>query len=186
MERQRWLARIGSGVLLTLLFLCFALIPLSLGIDREVAFKVEAAPSLTARGEAPLAPTFAALWERTLSGCGLNCHSPEAADGSEHGPDLSQRDGFLQQLRQKRVADDYPLWRDLRSGDCNQLPLLLPGDPLRSTLVGSLIEEYAAQIGQQQQCHTAYNFHATVYATLERGEAAALVSWVARGAPATE
>ncbi len=146
--------------------------------------RVDRPPGLERGGAKPVKPTFPSLWEHYFYSCGVNCHSPVAADFTEFGPDLSTRASFYSGLVGRRIGPDYPQWADFRTGDCNQIPLIDPGSPERSLVAASLIEALATQLEQQVGCTTAYTTHEVNRITITDPELAkALRTWIRQGAP---
>jgi hypothetical protein len=124
--------------------------------------------------------TYSSLWNSTFSSCGVNCHSPSAADGTENGPDLSSKASFYDNLVNKNVDNDYPAWAGVKSGDCNSINFITPGNAAESTVVTSLIESYSIN---QTSCTSSYNLHVVDRTTItDPAVQNALVTWVNNGA----
>ena len=124
--------------------------------------------------------TYSNLWNSTFSSCGVNCHSPSAADGTENGPDLSSKGGFYANLVGKTVNKDYPDWANFKNGNCNDIPFIQPGDAAGSTVVTSLIESYSVN---QTSCTSSYNLHVVEHVEITDSEIQnALVDWITEGA----
>ena len=127
-----------------------------------------------------ITPTYSSLWDSTFSSCGVNCHSPSAADGTENGPDLSSKGSFYANLIGKTVNKDYPDWAAVKNGDCNDIPFIQPGDAAGSTVVTSLIESYSVN---QTSCTSSYNLHVVEHVEITDSEIQnALVDWITEGA----
>ncbi|HFD86354.1 MAG TPA: hypothetical protein ENJ35_01610 [Gammaproteobacteria bacterium] len=126
-------------------------------------------------------PTYTSLWNSTFSSCGVNCHAPGVSDGTENGPDLRTKAGFYANLVGKNVNNDYPAWASFKSGNCNNIDFITPGDAARSTVVTSLVESFSIN---QTSCTSSFNLHAVNKITIsDKQTIDALVSWVNAGAP---
>lgn len=129
-----------------------------------------------------LEPTLSSLWAEQLSGCAINCHEPagEVADG----PDYSTPTLFHAQSVDKTIANDYPAWAAIRTGNCNEVPLIAPGEPDRSLVLASLVQSYADQLAAAENCIPAYNLHEVNRLTFAADDPfiQALVTWIERGA----
>ncbi len=154
----------------TLIIICAsALLTTTFWGCAEVADKVE--------------PTFASLWDKSFSGCGLNCHlpSPGVSDGTQNGPDLSSQEKFYSNLVNKTVNDDYPEWE--RGGDCNDVKFIAPGDANQSTVAASLIQSVSDTLGASDNCATSFNLHEVGKATITNKDIqTALIDWINNGA----
>lgn len=125
-------------------------------------------------------PTYSSLWNSTFSSCGVNCHSPTAADGTENGPDLSSKASFYANLVGKNVDNDYPAWATVKAGNCNSINFITPGNASQSTVVTSLIESYAIN---QTSCTSSFNLHAVNNTTIsDKATQDALIAWINDGA----
>ena len=124
--------------------------------------------------------TYSSLWDSTFNSCGVNCHSPAAADGTENGPDLSSKGGFYTNLVGKTVNKDYPNWANFKNSNCNDIPFIKPGDAAGSTVVTSLIESYSIN---QTSCVSSYNLHVVNNVEITDSQIQnALVQWINDGA----
>lgn len=130
-----------------------------------------------------LQPTLTSLWDNLLTGCGVNCHSPNAADGSELGPDMSTKANFYANVVGKSVTADYPNWAGLKTGDCNNINFITPGNANESTLTAALILSISDSLATAQSCVTAYNFHDVNNQAISDQELQnALITWINNGA----
>ena len=124
--------------------------------------------------------TYSSLWDSTFNSCGVNRHSPAAADGTENGPDLSSKGSFYANLVGKTVNQDYPNWANFKNGNCNDIPFIKPGDAAGSTVVTSLIESYSIN---QTSCVSSYNLHVVNNVEITDSQIQnALVQWINDGA----
>ncbi len=131
-------------------------------------------------GDEEKTPTYTSLWNSTFSSCGVNCHSPTAADGTDNGPDLSSKSSFYSNLVGKNVDSDYPSWASYKTGNCNNINFITPGDAAQSTVVTSLIESYSIN---QTSCVSSFNLHAVNNTTItDKATQDALVAWINDGA----
>ncbi len=122
--------------------------------------------------------TYSSLWDSTFNSCGVICHSPAAANGTQNGPDLSSKSSFYANLVGKTVNNDYPNW--VKSGNCNDIPFIKPGDAAGSTVVASLIESYSIN---QTSCVSSYNLHVVENVEITDSQIQnALVQWINDGA----
>ena len=125
--------------------------------------------------------TLDSLWDNKFSSCGQTCHSANAADGTENGPDLSSKATFVANLNNKTVNADYPNW--IKTGDCNDTKMINAGNANSSTLVASLIRSVADVLEANANCATSYNLHDVNKVTISDAELRdALISWVNAGA----
>ncbi len=125
-------------------------------------------------------PTYSSLWDNTFSSCGVNCHSPTSSDGTENGPDLSSKSSFYANLVGKSVNDDFPAWAGVKSGDCNNIDFIAPGNASGSTVVTSLIESFSIN---QTSCTSSFNLHVVNRATITDSKTQdAVVNWINGGA----
>ncbi len=148
-----------------------------LGLASVVLVGCSGGDSTTSKPE----PTLSSLWNAKFSSCGLNCHSPDASDGTENGPDLRSKDSFYTQLVGKNVNRDFPLWATVKSGNCNDIDFIAPGNPRGSTLVTSLVQSYSIN---QTTCTSSYNLHEVNRVTISNQDLIdALVTWINAGAP---
>lgn len=128
-------------------------------------------------------PTFSSLWEHRFSSCGTSCHSSNASDGTELGPDLTTKSGFYTNLVNKTVNADYPAWVAVKTSDCNDSKFINPGDSDSSSLAASLIQSKSVTLAAAESCNTAFNLHAVTNDTISDLDVAkALVDWIDAGA----
>lgn len=122
-------------------------------------------------------PTLTSLWDNLFSGCGINCHSATASDGTENGPDLSTKANFYSNLVNKSPSDiEYQAW--VRNSDCN-VNFITPGDVNQSSLAAVLIQSISDSFG----CTTSYNIHEVNNQTISDDELKnALITWINSGA----
>lgn len=134
-------------------------------------------------GSPSVEPTLTSLWDNLLTGCGVNCHSPNAADGSELGPDMSTKANFYANVVGKSVTNDYPNWAALKTGDCNNVNFIMPGNANESTLAAALILSISDSLAAAQSCTTAYNYHDVNSQAISDDELKnALINWINNGA----
>ena len=120
------------------------------------------------------------VWENHLKGCSLNCHSPDGTESS--GPDMSTQDKFYANVVGKTVDNDYPDWAATRTGDCNDVPLIKPGDADNSLVVASLIQSVAEAMAAANNCTSAINIHTTNNITSTKASLIDLIEWINDGA----
>ncbi len=133
-------------------------------------------------GDSPppsIQPTLTSLWDNLFTGCGVNCHTSTAADGTQFGPDLSTKTNFYTNLFNKSAVD-YPQW--LRTSDCN-VKFITPGDANESTLAAALILSVSDTLAKAHNCVTAYNIHdVNNTAISDNALKNALITWINNGA----
>lgn len=123
---------------------------------------------------------FTSLYDNVFSGCGLNCHSSTATDGTENGPLLSTKGDFYTNLISKSPAN-YPGF--LKGSDCTGFNYIEPGNASGSLLLGTLVQSYSDSIGATGVCTTSYNQHAVIqYDITDTVVIDALVTWINNGA----
>ena len=126
-------------------------------------------------------PTLTSLWDNELKDCGLNCHSPDASDGTENGPDLTTKDNFYNNLVGKNVINDYPSW--VRGGNCDSVNFITAGNANQSTVTASLIQSYSDNLGAAENCVTSFNEHVDKNVSItDQATQDALVEWINNGA----
>ena len=125
------------------------------------------------------------VWESSLKGCSLNCHSPDGVGKNlDKGPDMSTQDKFYTNVVNKTVAADYPNWSNVRTGDCDNVKLIAPGDAANSLVVASLVESVSNSLAASANCTTAFNIHVTPENVTDQTQAwTELVKWINDGAP---
>ncbi len=121
--------------------------------------------------------TFSSLWENSFSGCGINCHSPDAADGTQNGPNMSSKETFHTDLVSKS-ATDFPGW--LKSSNCDDVSFITPGNAAGSSLPASLIESASDTLAASGNCTTSYNLHVVYRVTINNADD--LIEWINAGA----
>ncbi len=124
-----------------------------------------------------LRTTFSSLWESSFSGCGINCHSSDAADGTENGPDMSNKDKFYSNLVNKSAVN-FPVW--LKNGNCDGVNFITPGNAAGSSLPASLIESSSDALAASENCTTSLNIHVVNQATINNEDG--LIEWINAGA----
>jgi hypothetical protein len=128
-------------------------------------------------------PTLTSLWDNEFNGCGVICHSPNASDGTELGPDLTTKDNFYNNLVGKNVFNDYPNWASRRVGNCDNVNFITPGNADQSTLTSTLIESYSVSLADSQMCDTTFSVHADIGNDIsDKATQDALVEWINNGA----
>jgi len=125
------------------------------------------------------------VWESSLKGCSLNCHSPDGVGkGLDKGPDMSTQDKFYSNVVGKTVGTDYPDWPAVRVGTCDSVQLIKPGDANNSLVVASLVQSVSDSLAAANSCQTAYNIHVTPENVTDNSQAwTDLVKWINDGAP---
>ena len=132
-------------------------------------------------GNDKVQPTLTSLWEYHFNGCGLNCHSPDAADGTENGPDLTTKENFYNNLVGKNAVDDFGSW--LKNSNCNAVDFITPGNANESSLAAAMLQNVSDQLSAAYSCTTSYNIHVVNRVAISDQEIAnALVSWINSGA----
>ncbi len=128
-------------------------------------------------------PTYTSLWDNLFNGCGVNCHSPSASDGTEAGPDMSSKSAFYNNLVGKSVSVDYASWASVRTGNCNSAKFIAAGNANASTVAASLIQSVSDTLSANQSCVTAYSVHEADKVTLSDADLiSALQDWINQGA----
>jgi hypothetical protein len=131
-------------------------------------------------------PTLTSLWDNLFTGCGVNCHTSTASDGTELGPDLSTKAKFYTNLVDKSVDVDYSAWglSPTKISDCNSMKLISPGDANGSTMAAALILSISdILIAPPFNCVTAYSFHdVNNQAISDNVLKNALITWINNGA----
>jgi hypothetical protein len=134
-------------------------------------------------GSTSVEPTLTSLWDNYFNGCALNCHSPGVTSTVPTGPDLSTKQKFYDNLVNKTVNNDYPLWIATRTGTCNAVRFIMPGSANDSTVAASLIDSISSTVATTYNCDTAYNLHVVNRVDLGDSEIRnALVEWIDQGA----
>lgn len=131
-------------------------------------------------------PTLTSLWDNLFTGCGINCHTSTAADGTENGPDLSTKANFFTNLINKSVDNDYIAWTTElppKGGTCNDVNFVTPGNANESTLAAALILNVSDTLAANHNCITAYSVHEVIKQTVSDNELKnALITWINNGA----
>lgn len=131
--------------------------------------------------EQKVEPTLSSLWEHEFQTCGVTCHSANAADGTDLGPDLSTQAKFYGNLVNKNVVSNFSSW--VKTGDCNSVDFVEPGNAARSTLAASLLVNYHDTLAADVPCTSSYNIHVSYKAAItDSAVADALVAWINNGA----
>lgn len=125
-------------------------------------------------------PTLTSLWDSLFTGCGVNCHSANAADGTQNGPDLSTKANFYANLVSKS-ASDYQAW--LKASNCNSVDFITPGNANESSMAAALILSVSDTLAAAQNCVTAYNEHEVNNQTISDSALKnAVITWINDGA----
>jgi hypothetical protein len=128
-------------------------------------------------------PTFTSLWDHLFSGCGVNCHGPDSSDGTQYGPDLTSMNSFLSNTIKQNVNNDFLAWANVKSGNCNDVNFITPGNADRSTVAASLILSISDRLAASDNCVTSFNLHEVNRVTItDKAVANALVNWINNGA----
>lgn len=131
-------------------------------------------------------PTLTSLWDNLFTGCGVICHSANAADGTELGPDLSTKANFYTNLVDKSVDVDYADWglSPNKISNCNSMKLINPGDANGSTMAAALILSISDILSAPPyNCVTAYSFHdVNNQAISDNTLKNAVITWINNGA----
>lgn len=126
-------------------------------------------------------PTYSSLWDNVFSGCGVSCHSVNSTDGTQSGPILDSKQNFYQNLVGKNTAADYPNW--IKTGDCDSINYITPGNANQSTLAGALILSVSDALKSSSSCDSAYNIHSVTNDVISDEDTAnALIQWINDGA----
>jgi hypothetical protein len=134
-------------------------------------------------GSQSVEPTFTSLWDHLFSGCGVNCHGPGSSDGTQYGPDLTSMNSFLANTINRNVNTDFPAWASVKTGDCNNVNFITPGNADRSTVAASLIQSISDRLTASDDCNTSFNLHEVNRVTItDQAVANALVDWINNGA----
>jgi hypothetical protein len=133
--------------------------------------------------ESAVEPTFTSLWDHLFSGCGVNCHGTDSSDGTENGPDLTSMNSFLANTINRNVNTNYPAWANFKTGDCNDVNFITPGNADQSTVAASLIQSISDRLAASDDCVTSFNLHEVNRVTItDQAVANALVDWINNGA----
>jgi hypothetical protein len=128
-------------------------------------------------------PTLSSLWDNLFTGCGVNCHTSTAADGTELGPDMSTKANFYAQVVGRSVASDYPNWASVKTGDCDTVNFITAGNANESTLAAALISSVSSTLSTAHSCTTTYNYHnVNNQAISDSTLSNALITWINNGA----
>jgi hypothetical protein len=131
-------------------------------------------------------PTLTSLWNNLFTGCGVNCHTSTASDGTELGPDLSTKANFYNNLVNKSVDTDYPAWglSPTKLSNCNSMNFITPNNATESTLAAALIQSISDTLSAPPfNCVTAYNLHdVNNQAISDNTLKNALITWINNGA----
>jgi hypothetical protein len=126
---------------------------------------------------------FEDVWESSLKGCSVNCHSPDGVGmGLDLGPDMSTPDKFYANVVGKSVAGNYAAWAVGRTGTCDNVQLIKAGDAGNSLVVGSLVQVTSDNIAAKFNCVTTYTIHETNNVTDSTQTWSDLVDWINDGA----
>lgn len=126
--------------------------------------------------------TFSSLWDYVFDGCGIVCHSIIASDFTDLGPILTEKTGFYNNLVNKKGMD-HTDWSARKTGNCNHVNFITPGDIYQSTMAASLIETISTKLATAESCLTSYGLHSTLNATITDPEIeTALIDWINNGA----
>ncbi len=121
--------------------------------------------------------SYSSLWESSFRGCGLHCHSPDSANGTENGPDMTTKDKFYSNLVGKSLQD-FPDWS--KDGNCDSVDFITPGDAAKSSLPASLIQSFSDDLSALLNCTSSFNLHAVNNIIIN--DQNGLISWIDAGA----
>jgi hypothetical protein len=128
-------------------------------------------------------PTLTSLWNNLFSGCGVNCHSSNATDGTELGPYMDTKTNFRTNLVNNTVNNDYLPWATVKDGNCDNVKFITPGNANESTLASALILSVSDTIEMVHSCTSSYNIHdVTNQAISDNALKNALITWINDGA----
>jgi len=129
--------------------------------------------------------TYTEMWDSLFNTCSTGCHSLSATNGTEQGPDFSSKELFYTNTINKTVATDYQNWVDIggRTGDCDSVNLITPGNANESLVVGSLVQTVSDRIAADNNCTTTYSLHEPLFVTItDQATIDALIEWINDGA----
>jgi hypothetical protein len=133
--------------------------------------------------QSPVEPTYTSLWDHLFSGCGVNCHGPDSSDGTQFGPDLTSKNSFLDNTKDMNVNIDFLAWASVKTGDCNDVNFITPGNADQSTVAASLIQSISDRLAASDNCVTSFNLHEVNRVTItDQAVENALVTWINNGA----
>jgi len=124
--------------------------------------------------------TYSSLWDNLFTGCGVNCHTSTAVDGTELGPDMSTKANFYAQVVGKSMTN-YSSWT--KTSNCNMVSFITPGNANESSLAAALILSVSDTLAAAHSCVTAYSSHDVISQTISDNQLKdALITWINNGA----
>lgn len=126
-------------------------------------------------------PTLSSLWDNYFTSCGVNCHSQNASDGTQNGPDMSTKANFYTQVVGKSLSD-YQGWTG-RTSSCDMVSFITVGNANESSLAAAVILSVSDTLAANHNCTTAYSSHEAINQTISDNQLKdALITWINNGA----